>query len=93
LFFETGFLCVALKVPELRNLPAFASQVLGLKACATCLVKDLFFNGDNVLEFQFMYFFQHLMVISNYLMFFNITNKYALVSNPLIISFFSRMSH
>jgi hypothetical protein len=35
LFFETGFLCVALAVLELRNLPASASRVLGLKACAT----------------------------------------------------------
>jgi hypothetical protein len=35
LFFETGFLCVALAVLGLRNLPASASQVLGLKACAT----------------------------------------------------------
>jgi hypothetical protein len=34
-FFETGFLCVALAGLELRNPPAFASQVLGLKACAT----------------------------------------------------------
>jgi hypothetical protein len=34
-FFETGFLCVALAVLELRNPPASASQVLGLKACAT----------------------------------------------------------
>jgi hypothetical protein len=42
--FETGFLCVALAVLEdsvdqasleLRNPPASASQVLGLKACAT----------------------------------------------------------
>jgi|UPI00001C5BD3 hypothetical protein len=45
--FETGFLCIALAVLEtltdsvdqaglkLRNLPASASQVLGLKACAT----------------------------------------------------------
>ena len=43
--FEAGFLCVALTVLELtfvdqaglklRNPPAFASQVLGLKACAT----------------------------------------------------------
>jgi hypothetical protein len=32
---ETGFLCVSLAVLELRNLPASASQVLGLKACAT----------------------------------------------------------
>jgi hypothetical protein len=45
LFFETGFLCVALAVLELnsvdqadlelRNLPASAFQVLGLKVCAT----------------------------------------------------------
>ena len=35
-FFKTGFLCIALTVlVELRNLPASASQVLGLKACAT----------------------------------------------------------
>jgi hypothetical protein len=44
-FFETGFLCIALAVLEthsvdqasleLRNSPASASQVLGLKACAT----------------------------------------------------------
>jgi hypothetical protein len=33
--FKTGFLCVALAVLELRNPPASASQVLGLKACAT----------------------------------------------------------
>jgi hypothetical protein len=44
LFFKTGFLCVALAILELtvdhtglelRNPPASASQVLGLKACAT----------------------------------------------------------
>ena len=43
LFFETGFLCIALAVLgfvdqaglKLRNLPASASRVLGLKACAT----------------------------------------------------------
>jgi hypothetical protein len=44
LFFETGFLCIALSVLELtvdqaglelRNPPASASRVLGLKACAT----------------------------------------------------------
>jgi hypothetical protein len=38
-FLETGFLCIALAVDqaglELRNLPASASQVLGLKACTT----------------------------------------------------------
>jgi hypothetical protein len=33
--FETGFLCVDQAGLELRNLPASASQVLGLKACAT----------------------------------------------------------
>ena len=43
-FFETGFLCIALAVLELtfvdqaglelRNPPASASQVLGLKVCA-----------------------------------------------------------
>jgi hypothetical protein len=45
LFFETGFLCIVLADPgthsvdqaglELRNPPASASRVLGLKACAT----------------------------------------------------------
>jgi hypothetical protein len=44
-FFETRFLCIALAPVELtfvdqaglelRNLPASASQVLGLKACTT----------------------------------------------------------
>jgi hypothetical protein len=34
-FFKTGFLCIALAVLELRNPPASASQVLGLKACTT----------------------------------------------------------
>jgi hypothetical protein len=34
LVFETGFLCVAQAGLELKNLPASASQVLGLK-CAT----------------------------------------------------------
>jgi hypothetical protein len=38
-FSETGFLCIALAVDqaglELRNLPASASRMLGLKACAT----------------------------------------------------------
>ena len=44
-FFETGFVCVALAVLilnsadqagiELRDLPASASQVLGLKVCIT----------------------------------------------------------
>ena len=40
LFFETGFLCPGTHSVDqaglkLRNLPAAASQVLGLKACAT----------------------------------------------------------
>jgi hypothetical protein len=43
LFFETGFLCIALAVLgfvdqaglELKNPPASTSQLLGLKACAT----------------------------------------------------------
>jgi hypothetical protein len=36
-FFETGFLCIALDQAglELRNPPASASRVLGLKACTT----------------------------------------------------------
>jgi hypothetical protein len=33
LFFETGFLYVALAVLKLRNLSGSASQVLGLKVC------------------------------------------------------------
>ena len=33
-FFETEFLCIALEL-ELRNPPASASRVLGVKACAT----------------------------------------------------------
>jgi hypothetical protein len=51
-FFETGFLCIALAVLELfvdqaglelRNPPASSSRVLGLKACAPCLALLLFF--------------------------------------------------
>jgi hypothetical protein len=52
-FFKTGFLCVALAVLELtfvdqaglelRNPPASASQVLGLKACATTARRPGFF--------------------------------------------------
>ena len=34
-FLETRFLCVALAVPELRDLPAFTSGALGLKICIT----------------------------------------------------------
>jgi hypothetical protein len=41
-FFETEFLCVALAVLELRALPAFASQVLGLKVCATTTWPNVF---------------------------------------------------
>ena len=39
-FFKTGFLCVALAVLKLRNLPVSASQVLGLKACATTAQRE-----------------------------------------------------
>jgi hypothetical protein len=61
-FFETGFLCVALAVLELthleqavlklRNPPASASQVLGLKVCATTawlqiLLVTLFLTENN----------------------------------------------
>jgi hypothetical protein len=35
LVFKIGFLCVALAGLELRNLPASASQVLGLETCTT----------------------------------------------------------
>jgi hypothetical protein len=35
LFFETGFLCIALTVLELTDPPASASRVLELKACVT----------------------------------------------------------
>ena len=44
---KTGFLCVALTVLlaglELRNPPASASHVLGLKACATTAWPPLFY--------------------------------------------------
>jgi hypothetical protein len=52
-FFETVFLCIAPAVLELRNLPASASQVLGLKACVTmpgkkpCLEKILIIKRKN----------------------------------------------
>ena len=36
-FFETGFLCVALAILELRDPPASASQVLGLMMCTNML--------------------------------------------------------
>ena len=48
LIFETGFLCVALAVLELRNLPASASRVLGLKACATMPSLSLSFLMNSV---------------------------------------------
>jgi hypothetical protein len=35
-------LCVALAVLKLRDLPAYASQVLGLKACTTTPDLDIF---------------------------------------------------
>ena len=41
LFFETGFVCITLGALELRNLPASASRVLGLKACTTIPGLDL----------------------------------------------------
>ena len=43
LFFPpmTGFLCVALAVLKLRNLPASVPQVGGLKACATTAQLEL----------------------------------------------------
>jgi hypothetical protein len=66
LFFETGFLCVALAVLELtmasglelRNLPASASQVLVLKACATTarlplgfyFIKKIFLKEDLTMQ-------------------------------------------
>jgi hypothetical protein len=43
-FFETGFLCVSQAGLELRNLPASASQVLGLKSCATTAWRVKSFN-------------------------------------------------
>jgi hypothetical protein len=65
-FSKTGFLCVALAVLELtldqaglelRNLPASASQVLGLKACATTSsLQPYIFNFVLILcEFHIMY--------------------------------------
>jgi hypothetical protein len=42
-FPETGFLCIALAVLELRNPPVSASQVLGLKTCATTAPAFFFF--------------------------------------------------
>jgi hypothetical protein len=73
-FFETGFLCVAPGCPgthsvdqaglELRNLPASASQVLGLKAYATthttawlcCCFKLILWRGHFVTIFAFCLF-------------------------------------
>jgi hypothetical protein len=42
LFFETGFLCLALAVLELRNPPASASRVLGIKG--VCHHRPAFLN-------------------------------------------------
>ena len=42
-FFEAGFLCVAQAGLELRNPPASAFQVLGLKECATTVPLDSWF--------------------------------------------------
>jgi hypothetical protein len=44
-FFKTGFLCITLAVLELklRNLPASASQMLGLKACTTTAQLNIHF--------------------------------------------------
>jgi hypothetical protein len=48
LFSKAGFVCVALAVLELRNPPASASQMLGLKACATTgQLEGPFFNKAN----------------------------------------------
>lgn len=45
LVFESGFYCVALAGLELRDPPAFASQVLGFKVCITTpTFKVSFFN-------------------------------------------------
>jgi hypothetical protein len=59
----TGFLCVALAVPELtladqaglklRNAPASASQVLGLKVCATTAQQYLYSIFIITLHFLF----------------------------------------
>jgi hypothetical protein len=51
LYFETGFLCVAPAVLELRNPPASASQVLGLKACATMPGLNFYFFKPNIFSF------------------------------------------
>ena len=62
-FFETESLCVVLPgcvgshsvdqaSLELRNLPASASQVLGLKACAITARLDLFMYEYNVAAFR-----------------------------------------
>jgi hypothetical protein len=55
-FFETGFLCVALAVLELRNPPASASQVLELKACTTTALNILQFKTTFYLSLQNLFF-------------------------------------
>jgi hypothetical protein len=43
-FFSRQGFCVALAGLELRNPPAFASQVLGLKVCATTVQQEYLFK-------------------------------------------------
>jgi hypothetical protein len=51
-FFETGFLCVALAVLKLRNLPASASQGLGSKASATTAQQRVFFPKKTAVVYK-----------------------------------------
>ena len=59
-FFETGFLCVALAVLELRNLPASASQthitpfLLFMFLIDSCCVRLTFFPSHVVLGTKLM---------------------------------------
>jgi hypothetical protein len=46
--FETGFLCIALAVLKLRNPPASASRVLGLKVCVTTPGPFYFFRAASL---------------------------------------------
>jgi hypothetical protein len=63
LCFETGLLCVALAVLELRNPPASASasQVLGLKACGTTPGRKTVFKG-NLFQFKVGNYYYFLIV-------------------------------
>jgi hypothetical protein len=54
--FETGFLCVDQAGLELRNPPASASQVLGLKACATTAGFHMHILKNLFLKFLVIYF-------------------------------------